>query len=249
MRCGKCKEDHETVDQVRACYIKGGNTSLVAIDSGEDVPSREALFGAAPEAEAVDPRMAREKQLSFLSDLRVERGMDPLPPGTKMHKSIASAKIAELLALPPAEVKTPATVDYANVPEGHYAVPGRDGRDLDFYRVDRPEKGRWAGRVFLKMVVGGKPDSSVRERSRVAEVLAAIAKDPERAAWLYGVEIGQCNKCNRHLTDKVSRDHGRGPDCRAKYGAGFFGRQTQAVFRAAPADLPKPASRPARRAS
>lgn len=107
-------------------------------------------------------------------------------------------------------------------PAGYYAIPGQDGRPLDFYRVDKPEKGNWVGWTFVKMVVGGKSDVSIRDRSRIRRVLEAIQRDSARAAWLYGTEIGNCDKCNTHLTDAVSRQHGRGPECRKKYGPGYF---------------------------
>lgn len=112
-----------------------------------------------------------------------------------------------------------------NIPAGYYAIPSLTGNnDLDFYRVDRPTEGRWVGYTFVKMVVGGKPAMSVRGKQRLYDILSAIQKDPERSAWLYGVEIGRCDKCNHTLTDKTSREHGRGPDCRAKYGPGHLAK-------------------------
>lgn len=102
------------------------------------------------------------------------------------------------------------------IQEGHYAIDGRDGRQTDFYRVDRPTEGKWSGWTFLKMVVGGKPDVRVKSHDIIYSVLEAIQKDPAKAAQRYGVELGQCSRCNRHLTDEVSRSLGMGPDCREK---------------------------------
>jgi hypothetical protein len=240
MRCGKCKGDHETVAEVKACY---GVKPLPEKTMDDIVLSREQLFGQ--DAPVQIGPLASAKQLSYLSDLRVERGMDPLPPNTAMERSIASARIAELLLVQP-EVKTPATVGYANIHAGHYAIPGREGRELDFYRVDRPDKGKWAGHIFVKMVVGGKPDLKIRDRNRIAEVLAEISADPDRAAWEYGQAIGQCDICNIHLTDEVSRRFSRGPDCRKKHGLGYMGRAPR-NRRSVPDGLPKP-SRPRRMA-
>lgn len=101
----------------------------------------------------------------------------------------------------------------ATVPEGHYALPSTGENDLVFYRVDRPTEGAFAGRVFVKMIVGGKPDRNVR-RDAIAGILARIeAAGPDAAGELYGQEIGRCWKCNRHLTDEASRAAGIGPDC------------------------------------
>ena len=106
----------------------------------------------------------------------------------------------------------PARPSLPDVPAGLYAIVDPTGRnDLRFYRVDRPTEGRWAGYTFLKAVVGGHPDERVA-REAVAGILAAIAADPE-AGPRYGREIGRCYRCNRHLTDEVSRAAGIGPDC------------------------------------
>lgn len=111
---------------------------------------------------------------------------------------------------------------WENVPEGHYAVPGQDGRDLDFYRVDKPTEGSWRGWTFLKMIIGGKPAVRIKDWERIDRVLTKVAENPDLAAFLYGTNIGQCDRCNRHLTDETSRKYGRGPECRAKYGSGYF---------------------------
>jgi len=137
------------------------------------------------------------------------------------------------------------------MPEGYYAIPSLTGNnDLDFYRVDRPDTGRWAGYTFVKMVIGGKSAMSVRGRDRLFQILSAIEKDPAKAAWQYGQSIGNCDKCNTHLTDAASRSYSRGPNCRAKYGLGFRGTEVSPVVRNStrPAGLPVP-SRPRSRAS
>jgi hypothetical protein len=104
------------------------------------------------------------------------------------------------------------------MPEGYYAINGRDGRQTDFYRIDKPG-GKWSGWTFVKMVVGGKPDTKVRDHKLLWAILEAIQADPAKAAQRYGVEIGQCYKCNIHLTDEISRALGIGPTCRAKNSA------------------------------
>lgn len=102
------------------------------------------------------------------------------------------------------------------VPEGHYALPSSGHNDLVFYRVDRPSDGQYAGRVFVKMVIGGKPDQRV-EWKQVPGILRRIAEaGAAESMALYGQEIGQCGRCNRHLTDETSRQVGLGPECRRK---------------------------------
>lgn len=103
------------------------------------------------------------------------------------------------------------------VPAGYYAYPSTDSRnDLTFVCVDRPTKGRWVGYTFVKWVIGGRPDSRVPV-GQVADVLDTIIEEGiEDCAERYGIEIGQCYACNRHLTDEVSRGMGIGPECRRK---------------------------------
>ena len=116
----------------------------------------------------------------------------------------------------PAKVEAPAPSALPDVPEGHYAYPSSGSNDLSFVRVDRPTEGRWAGRTFVKQVVGGHPDQPVA-RANVASVLASIVEfGVDLAAQTYGQEIGRCYRCNRHLTDETSRQLGIGPDCRSR---------------------------------
>jgi hypothetical protein len=106
---------------------------------------------------------------------------------------------------------------FPNVPAGHYATKSLTGNnDLDFWRVDRPEQGQWAGRTFVKRVIGGKPNAPVRGRTMFAALEAILEAGVDVAGTLYGTELGQCRKCNRHLTDETSRALGIGPDCRSQ---------------------------------
>jgi len=112
----------------------------------------------------------------------------------------------------PAEAHTAAPQATVDVPAGHYAIPSTGANDLAFYRVDRPTEGDYAGRTFIKLVVGGHPDRNVK-RDHVAGILARIAADDDAAAR-YGREVGHCYVCNRSLTDALSRQLGIGPECR-----------------------------------
>jgi hypothetical protein len=126
----------------------------------------------------------------------------------------ASALIETLKNLPAREAKPAAPQVTSDVPAGHYALPSSGDNDLVFYRVDRPTDGKWAGRVFVKMVVGGRAASNVR-RDYQQGILDRIAEyGPSEAQVLYGQEIGRCGRCNRHLTDEESRRLGIGPECR-----------------------------------
>jgi hypothetical protein len=107
------------------------------------------------------------------------------------------------------------SVSFPDVPEGHYAVKSLSGNnDLDFFRVDRPERGGVV-KTYVKRVIGGKPDTNIRY-SQYGTVLQAIMDAGiEESGTLYGVTLGHCRKCNRTLTDELSRSLGIGPDCRS----------------------------------
>lgn len=101
------------------------------------------------------------------------------------------------------------------VPEGYYAVTSRTGNnDLDFFAVDRPTEGRWAGYVFVKRVIGGHVDTPVRGAEARMALEAIVEQGVSESQALYGREIGRCGACNRTLTDELSRELGIGPTCR-----------------------------------
>jgi hypothetical protein len=70
------------------------------------------------------------------------------------------------------------------------------------------------------------PGRSVREQLRsvkwraehvrpwMAQAEEAIEADPDAAAALFAKVKVRCNVCGRHLSDVLSREIGKGPDCR-----------------------------------
>lgn len=109
--------------------------------------------------------------------------------------------------------------DADTVPAGRYAIDTADGATnaLAFYRVDRPTEGRWAGRVFVKLITGG--DEQRLSWATTQAVLVKIAEaGAAQASARYGHEIGACGVCGRQLTNDESRAAGIGPVCRANMG-------------------------------
>lgn len=110
-----------------------------------------------------------------------------------------------------------------DVPAGRYAITGEDGT-TDFYKVDRPTEGRWAGRVFVKLLVahGGYGDDLAEQRvgyAQTAGVLDRIAEaGVQEAMERYGRELGHCGHCGRTLTNAESIERGIGPVCAGKMG-------------------------------
>ncbi len=105
--------------------------------------------------------------------------------------------------------------DFPGIVPGYYAVPSGGANDLVFFKVSFgyqfSQVASMHDRVFVKMVVGGKPDTKC-SAAQARHFLGKVA-DPEAARKLYGQEIGQCGDCNKTLTDQESRARGIGPDC------------------------------------
>jgi hypothetical protein len=203
INCRNCNSKHSSVQEVRECYQ--GN----------------ATFSAKLETSPIT-----EPQFRFLTTLRIERDI-PLAGLEKLTLTAARTEISHLINDVPKIVRpvTPDEVFKASerthssisIPAGHYAVASLTGNnDLDFFRVDRPTEGRWAGRTYVKRVVGGKPDSKVFGKTGEQVLQAIWDAGIGDSAKLYGTELGQCSRCNRHLTDELSRSLGIGPDCRNK---------------------------------
>lgn len=114
--------------------------------------------------------------------------------------------------------RLPIKVLAALVPEGRYAIPSRTGsNDLDFFKVEKPTEGKWAGYTFVRRVLGGHDDIRLDFGQSYA-ALDAISqvRDLREAMGRYGREIGVCGACGRELTDELSRQIGLGPVCREK---------------------------------
>lgn len=134
-----------------------------------------------------------------------------------LDRHAASALIDTLTALPKVAAATAPSGTIAllwpGVPAGHYALTV-DGRTR-FYRVDRPESGKWAGAVFIREQAGDEFYPMRGQRKDIA--LDSIAADPAKASRAYGLSIGRCGVCGRSLTTESSRALGIGPICATKH--------------------------------
>lgn len=237
IKCGRCGQRHETVEDVRACY------------NGQDVAST-------PEPVQGSQYRATDGQVRFLGKLFAQTGarlvsgeaLDTLPkrgPGSaselidgmlKFLKGgpkpigVAFAIVAPAKPVAPRQVREGGKAKY-DVPSGYYATPSLTGNnDLDFWKIERPTEGKWTGYTFVKRVIGGHDDTAIprasrkkvkseKVNSRVTQE-AALAKITEfgtqKAHELFGTELKFCRRCGIHLTDETSRSLGIGPDCRSK---------------------------------
>src|SRR5215469_14764263 len=210
IKCGVCRGTHPTAAEVRACFERAtGPIAAPSVMSPAATPSERRIAAA-----TTTPRPT-ERQIEFANSLRATLGRkalsDPLP--SWVTRRVMSEWIDDLKA------DIYAARQLGEIPaatEGHYAVTSHTGNnDLDFFRVDTPAEGQWAGRLFVKRVIGGRPDQAIRG-SEARELLKLAEDAPVEARRRYGVEIGRCSCCNRHLTDETSRELGIGPECRRK---------------------------------
>jgi hypothetical protein len=122
--------------------------------------------------------------------------------------------------LPPPVQPKPFNHQFADIPEGKYALHGyaadSDTPTIKFYEVSRPDKGQWAGATFVNELAS---DDRYPRKGQVGKrILAEIQQDIAGAFALYGQEIGVCGVCGRTLTDEESRARGIGPVCFKKVG-------------------------------
>jgi Family of unknown function (DUF6011) len=222
MRCWHCKGSHETVAQVRTCAgKKGGNTPTGATNTYEFLSMGQQKYLG---------DLLRQLHLELAGDVTLETvsyqtgktildGLVDARRNKAVGKPMVLPAGVTMLANPPSAraTRTMTQQPLPDVPAGHYAIPSLTGNnDLDFFRVNKPKKGTWAGRVFVDRVIGGKPDVSVRGKTARKVLEAILDFGIEDAGILYGTQLGQCRKCNRHLTDELSRMLGIGPECRSR---------------------------------
>lgn len=165
---------------------------------------------------------ATEKQLALIKRLADQKGYQkPIPEGLTKEK--ASIAIERFLRMPDAVAEAkpePKPEPKATVPDGRYAITGEDGT-TDFYRV-KNGKGKWAGRIFVTLLLGSPGDLREQNVSRVVTgtVLHKIIEDgPEAACKRFGSELGVCGICGSPLTDPESIALGIGPVCRKRFAA------------------------------
>lgn len=239
--CGNCHSKHEDVDGVRNCYAAGKPSSMGASVSGVTNES-ESL----PEF-ASDPATA--KQLEYINALINQRDTDlvagraaelmmDVMDSKAISKREASSLISVLKACPGKAVAAANKAHIAannevwpSVPAGRYALyrTGADGQPaLRFYQVDKPTEGRWAGRVFLSLLIGSPGNYTklaIKDGRQRDEIMAAIGLDARAAAVEFGRKAGVCGRCLSPLSNLRSRAAGYGAICASKLGWPYPGEE------------------------
>lgn len=198
IKCAHCKQTPSSVQDVRDCAAGSGVRTQEA--------TKEQVAATAKVTNWVADRAKRlhDQQIAVHAPKSTAGSGDP--KGTfAAPKPTAVERIRTAAACLP------------DVETAYYAIQEIDfSKDSElvwkFYRVDRPQKGKWKGYTFLK-VQSSDEFWKVSSLTRVASVLEAIAFNVEKALAEYGHQKGRCGICNRTLTDPESIARGIGPVC------------------------------------
>jgi len=189
--CGNCKGQHESVEQVKACY------------AGSDRPTAEA---ATP-----DTMAATDKQKGLIEKLLAEKDTGGLrvPDLEKIGKRQASTLIEFLLKQPKKAVVPQAAIDAVKEPRTIAVTEGMYRMDGHIYKVQVATE---SGRLYAKMLQG---NSFVYSKGAIFRLVPEHRMTLDEAA-AFGKLYGQCCVCGRTLTDEVSIANGIGPVCAGK---------------------------------
>lgn len=219
IKCGRCREYHESVADVRKCF------------NGEDVTSTKGTLPAAKRLSEAQVSYARK----LLDQLHaVYTGSQPIEDlgratdGRELLDGLVAARKAKTAGQP---YKLPTNVSQSSapaseaterravpdIPHGYYATPSATGNnDYDFWFVNVvTREGKWNGFRSVSRVIGGRSPVRVKGSTRVAALKAIDAYGVDKAGNLFADELERCRKCGRHLTDELSRSRRMGPDCAA----------------------------------
>lgn len=189
VKCGNCHEHHETVSDVRSCYETRARNQREERKASTSHPTEGDWR----------PGDDGRSNVVLCPDCR-----EAYQPPAEHHCALRTVPLS-------AEERWP-------FPQGRYAIRVKqdDGSKITkFYKVDKPNEGRWKGYVFVK-VQASDDLHPIKEKAAREAVLDKIAKNPRKAMLRYGQELGKCGHCGRTLTDEESRARGIGPICAGK---------------------------------
>lgn len=167
--------------------------------------------------------MGEVRRLAGIAPHRLSADMTGAVPLTEAQARRVCSYLARRIELPgqgPAARQVPPPMSaFRALAVGFYATPSQTGnQDFDFWKVTRPESGKWAGLTFVRRVLGGGTGSEMRtERienmpQRVA-CQAIVDYGTEQAQAKFAELLDRCVDCGRWLTNDLSRERKRGPEC------------------------------------
>lgn len=223
MKCGNCKQDHGTIDQVKACY-------------GVEFAPRPTATKGWP---------ATQRQLDLIKKLVDEKGADPVNVEGLTKKDASNIIDLLIRTKPKAKVQDEVTVT-SSIPNGTYTVvfSGTEFLEDNVRRTIRLRSADWATDLpagsqvaeFLSgsdnetdftgfaFVVKGRPRvwKRYRDDSKVRAALDFLLEgglDKAReSGYTYALASSRCFRCGHKLTVPASIHRGLGPVCAGVYG-------------------------------
>lgn len=149
----------------------------------------------------------------------------PIPGDDAHDQAERASRMIDWLKPLPVPQDAPSPDPFPDVPAAHYAV--EFAGEVRTVRVDRPERGQYAGRTFVRAIVSGHSSDNVPGRELRPILEAILRTGVLGCAENYARVTSRCCVCNYEL-DEESREYGIGPDCggrgrdQTKRGARFF---------------------------
>lgn len=189
------------------------------------------LKAPTPPVAALPPvKMVTPAQLSYIENLGGNRHaarnltrkaaselIDDLKKGTHMT---AIPQPAPARTVDPKVAMIAGLIDA--IPDGYFAVEEYDGGHVDFMRISRPKRNKYAGSIKIQTQHGDRLEVRAAKwpsgtlsiyDQRVVRMLLLLVADYRTASMRYARKLGRCCRCNAELTDDRSRHYGIGPEC------------------------------------
>lgn len=220
IKCGSCGDYHDSIQEVRACAATSHGLGLIKEPVGN--PDEEAA-SAALDALLGEPKVANppsDKQVKYALDLlTMHEWPDTLTKEDLlgMERRQVSRLISDIQTKPRKEIGA----DGPKIPNGRYALRRESDGEWVFWEVYTAEQGQWAGRTFVKHLIGAPGDYRKERVSR--DVMKSVLKriediTPRQASIDYGLKSEVCGVCSSPLSNPESLAAGIGPVCRSKMG-------------------------------
>ena len=214
IKCGNCKDHHESVAQVKTCYGQPTNGAQRRI-------RQDAIRTQLRSQRAVKADLAAKAEFAAREREQEEAGFASDPDYRDYLEAHAQAKLKVAVA------DGFYTVVMSDEPGDHVTIRIRTqdkdarfapGEQIASYLMGPNNESDYAGFAFVKP----NGDFNVWKRFKASHnlinALGVLTQDPEEAGQAFALESGRCRRCNRTLTVPASINRGFGPHCAGEVG-------------------------------
>jgi hypothetical protein len=222
IKCAHCHGYHSSVGEVKNCSrgtVATVQPAPVATVAQSHLPGRVGQYG-----------FVTRRQYDYLVDLGADRASAAWltfynAKGEIDRLKREQRKMSETHTTPEHRLQTIIPMDYLlKLRDGYYASRPDDTQSYTFFRVSRPNRGKYKGALKIQTQHGPelKLYMVVWDEERVYKYsdfskyendLLLVTVDMRGCAMEYAKVIGHCMRCNTELTDDRSRWYGIGPEC------------------------------------